>query len=101
MAAKAKPLLPKAALERAAELMRVLAHPQRLRLCELLLAGDVSVGELAAKLHLPQNAVSQHLTILRTHGVLDRRRAGKTVYYRVVHPSAEWMLSCIRRHAGT
>lgn len=100
MAAKTPSLIPTEVLERAADLMRVLAHPHRLRICERILADDVSVGELAAHLGIPQNAVSQHLAILRAHGVLDRRRDGKSVYYHVIHPSAEWMLSCIRRHAG-
>ncbi len=85
-------------LERAAAVMRVLAHPHRLRICELLRSADVSVGDLARRLGLPQNAVSQHLAVLRAHGVLGRKRDGKNVYYRVVHPSATWMLSCIRKH---
>jgi len=86
-------------LERAAAVMRVLAHPHRLRICELLLGGDVSVGELAEHLDMPQNAVSQHLAIMRAHGLVARERGGKVAYYRVVHPSAGWLLSCIRRHA--
>jgi len=96
---KTQDLIPMGVLERAAAVMRVLAHPHRLRMCELLLSGEVSVGELAEHLGLPQNAVSQHLSILRAHGVVARERDGKAAYYRVVHPSAGWLLSCIRRHA--
>ncbi len=87
-------------LERAASMMRVLAHPHRLRICDLLRAGDMSVGELAAELELPPAAVSQHLAILRAHGILAPERDGKTVHYRVVHPAPRWLLSCIRRYAS-
>ena len=92
-------LIPMGVLEQAAAVMRVLAHPHRLRICELLLAGEVSVGKMAEHLGLPQNAVSQHLSIMRAHGVVARERNGKMAYYRVVHPSAGWLLSCVRRHA--
>ena len=91
-------LIPMDVLEAAAAMMRVLAHPHRLRICELLAAGDVAVGDLSDRLGIPQNAVSQHLGILRAHGVVAPQRAGRSVYYRVVHPSAGWMLSCIRQH---
>lgn len=100
MTAKARDLIPTSVLEHAAATMRVLAHPHRLRICELLEAGDMSVGSLAEELDLPPNAVSQHLAIMRAHGVLAPRRDGKTVYYQVVHPAAGWLLGCIRRHSG-
>lgn len=96
---KVRSWIPQPVLEEAAAVMRVLAHPQRLRICERLLAGNVSVGRLADALDVPQNVVSQHLAILRAHGVVAPRRDGKSVYYHVVHPSVGWMLSCIRRHA--
>ncbi|MGB9624803.1 MAG: ArsR/SmtB family transcription factor [Phycisphaerae bacterium] len=99
MATRSQGLIPMNALEHAASMMRVLAHPHRLRICDLLQAGDRSVGELAADLDLPPATVSQHLAILRAHGILAPERDGKTVYYRVVHPAPRWLLSCIRRYA--
>jgi DNA-binding transcriptional ArsR family regulator len=100
MTTRERELIPMAVLERAAATMRVLAHPHRLRICELLQAGDMSVGALAEALELPASAVSQHLAIMRAHGVLAPKRDGKTVYYQVVHPAAGWLLGCIRRHVG-
>ena len=91
-------LIPMTTLERSAAVMRVLAHPQRLRICELLLRGQVSVGGLADALAAPSNVVSQHLGMLRAHGVVQPERAGKTVYYRVIDPSPGWLLACIRDH---
>jgi DNA-binding transcriptional ArsR family regulator len=92
-------LLPLARLEQAAQLLRVLTHPQRLRMCELLLQRDRSVGELALLMELKHNAVSQHLNHLRAYGIVAAQRTGREVYYRVVHPGPSWLLGCIRQHA--
>lgn len=80
------------------EMLRVLAHPHRLRICDLLLSKRMSVGELAAELDVPANAVSQHLNLMKAHGILGRERDGKTVYYRVVDMSPCWLLDCIWNH---
>jgi len=78
--------------------MRVLAHPHRLRICELLLRSPIPVGVLALNLGLPANAVSQHLGLLKAHGLLSSHRQGKAVYYQVVAPEPAWLLQCIRDH---
>lgn len=90
--------IPEAVLQEASRVLRVLTHPQRLRLCEMLLRQRLSVGELAAQSGLQPNAVSQHLSFLRAHGVLEARRDGRSVYYEVVHPGPQWLLTCIRRY---
>lgn len=86
-------------LERSAEALRVLAHPHRLRICELLTNGRVSVNEIAEHLGIPANAASQHLGILKAHGLLKSERNGKTVYYSVSDPRPAWILGCIRSHS--
>jgi|SRR5690606_15487169 DNA-binding transcriptional ArsR family regulator len=93
-------LIPMARLEQAASIFRVLGHPHRLRICELLLGGRVSVNEIAEHLRIPANAASQHLGIMRAHGLLRSERDGKTVYYTVVDPRPAWLLECIRSHGG-
>ena len=85
-------------LERVAEILRVLAHPHRLKFVELLMAGEKSVNELAETVGLPQNATSQHLNMMRTRGILSRRRDGRNVYYRVENPNALNVIQCIRKH---
>ena len=91
-------LIPMERLEKAVEMLRVLAHAHRLRICDLLLSKRMSVGELAEKLELPPNAVSQHLNLMKAHGILDREREGKIVYYKVVDQRPCWLLDCIRGH---
>lgn len=90
--------IPMRALENIALALRVLAHPIRLRIVELLETSDLSVGELAEQLDVPQSACSQHLNLMRAHGLLSSRREGKTVYYQVAHPAARNILQCIRQH---
>lgn len=91
-------LIPMERLEKAVEMLRVLAHAHRLRICDLLLSKRMSVGELAENLQLPPNAVSQHLNLMKAYGILDRERDGKTVYYKVVNMSPCWLLDCINNH---
>ena len=91
-------LIPMERLEQAVEVLRVLAHPHRLRICDLLLNERMAVGDLAEHLGIPPNAVSQHLNLMKAHGVLGREREGKTVYYKVVDKRPCWLLDCIRGH---
>ena len=69
-----------------ARLFHGLADPTRLRIVQLLLEGEKSVGELVAALGAPQGRVSSHLMCLRWCGFVTSRREGKYVYYRVSDP---------------
>jgi len=88
-----------ALLTRAARGLRVLAHPARLKMIELLLEEPVAVGELAEAVGLPPAAVSQHLNIMRAHGVVEAERVGRQVFYRVTSPQAEYLIDCLHNHA--
>ena len=69
--------------EMKANLFRVLGHPARVRILELLREGERSVGALQAELGLDSGGTSQHLTALRRIGLVESRREGTSVYYRV------------------
>ena len=71
-----------------AEAMRVLADGTRLRLLFLLAHGESNVGDLCDRLHCPQPTASHHLGILRMAHMVDRRRKGKCIYYRLSMPAA-------------
>lgn len=92
--------IPQDTLERCARALRVLAHPDRLRIVELLQQGRLTVGELAQELGLPHSAVSQHLNHMKAHGLLSSLRRGRVVYYRVASPHAVTVINCIRRHGA-
>jgi ArsR family transcriptional regulator len=66
-----------------ANLFRVLGHPARVRILELLREGERSVGTLQAELELDSGGTSQHLAALRRIGLVASRRDGNSVYYRV------------------
>lgn len=91
-------LIPMDTLERCAAAFRVLAHPHRLRIVEVLDTRRLSVGQLARQLGLPQAACSQHLNLMRAHGLLSATRDGRTVYYEVINRSAANIIECIRKH---
>jgi len=65
-----------------AGLFRVLGHPTRVRMVELLRDGEKSVGALQAELGLESGATSQHLAALRRVGLVESRREGTSVFYR-------------------
>ncbi len=66
-----------------ANLFRVLGHPARVRILELLRDGERSVGALQAELELDSGGTSQHLAALRRIGLVESRREGTSVFYRV------------------
>lgn len=83
-------------LERASRVIRVLGHPLRLRLLELLEAGERNVTELVLATQVSQAMVSQQLRILRAEGVVGDRRDGPRVFYRITEPKVSRILDCIR-----
>lgn len=74
----------------AAQLLKLLAHEQRLRVLCLLVGGELSVGQLNERIDLSQSALSQHLAKLREQGLVATRREAQTIYYRLSSgPAAE------------
>jgi DNA-binding transcriptional ArsR family regulator len=89
-----KDMLP--ASDRAAGLMRSLSHPQRLLVLCALGNGEKSVGELRALLGgVEQVPMSQQLMRLRADGLVESRREGTTVYYRIARPEALLVISAL------
>ncbi len=83
------------ALGQAAECLRVLAHPHRLRMIQMLLAGDYTVGELAESCELPTAMASEHLRLMQRCGFLTSEKDGRKVFYRVVEPHLKNIMQCI------
>ncbi len=66
------------------ELLAALSEPVRLRLCRLLEREELSVGEVASVLQLPQSTVSRHLKVLSDGGWLAKRADGTATMYRLI-----------------
>jgi DNA-binding transcriptional ArsR family regulator len=76
-----------------AKYFRGLGDPIRLRILELLRSeGELNVGELVARLGLPQPQVSNHLACLRWCGFVEARREGRTVFNRIADQRVEALL---------
>jgi ArsR family transcriptional regulator len=79
-----------------AEFFKALAHPARIQILERLRHGEQTVSELQAQLGIDSSSVSQHLAILRSRQIIDGRKAGTSVFYRVLDPRVFTILDAAR-----
>ncbi len=80
-----------------AELFRVLANPIRIRILETLRAADsLTVGEIQTRVGVEASNVSQHLGVMRQHGLVVARRDGTSVWYSVANPQLYELLDGAR-----
>lgn len=105
MTATAKPskmpkLTPLGALEQAAECLRVLAHPHRLRMVQMLLRGRYTVGELAEACGIPSHMASEHLRLLQRCGLLTSEKEGRKAYYQIAEPHLANIMACVEDRFG-
>ncbi len=89
------------ALGQAAECLRTLAHPHRLRIVQMLLQGQYTVGQLAEACEIPSPMTSEHLRLMQRCGFLTSERDGRQVFYRVTEPHLGRILKCIEDRFGT
>lgn len=85
-----------AVVARAADIIKLLGHRERLMILESLEPGELTVTDICAACHLEQAICSQHLRRLRQLSVVACRRVGPNVYYRVIEPKVRLILECIR-----
>ena len=69
--------------QRSAAVGRALADPKRLCVLESLAGGELSVSELSTTVGCQVPNMSQHLAVLRSAGLVQSRRDGSTIYYRL------------------
>lgn len=70
-----------------ADLCKVLTDPKRLMILDVLRSGDRSVGDLAQAIGVALPNASQHLAVMRNAGLVDGRRVGTTILYRLAEPT--------------
>jgi DNA-binding transcriptional ArsR family regulator len=77
------------------KVFQALADPSRRRIFESLTRGEAAVKDLTARFDISQPAVSQHLAALKDAGLVNGRREGRCVYYRVeprgMQPLLDWI----------
>ena len=92
---KKSELTPLPALEQAAECHKVLAHPHRLRMVQMLLGGRYTVGELAEACGIPSHMASEHLRLMQRCGFLHNEKEGRKAYYQIAEPHLADIMKCV------
>ncbi|MHC1730274.1 MAG: ArsR/SmtB family transcription factor [Syntrophobacteraceae bacterium] len=86
-------------LERAADILRTVAHPARLRIIDFLEGGEKAVAEICRHLDAPQPYISQHLNLMKAKAILSSRRNGTQILYSIANKNVVKVIHCVRRHA--
>jgi ArsR family transcriptional regulator len=77
-----------------ARVLKALANESRLMIVDRLSRGDCSAGELTKLVGSDQSTVSKHLAVLRSHGIVEDRREGNVVYYKLLTPCVTNFFGC-------
>lgn len=97
---KFEPLTRLDAMVEAAECLRTLAHPHRLRMVQMLLRGEYTVGELAEACNIPSHMASEHLGKMKDRGLLNAERRGRSMYYGIAESGLAGIMHCIESRFG-
>lgn len=83
-----------------AEALKMVAHPDRLKIIDILKKEELSVNEIKDKLEIKQSIVSQHLNNMKNKKILTSRREGNHVYYSIINKEFLNIIECIKRCEG-
>jgi DNA-binding transcriptional ArsR family regulator len=83
-------------INQASAAMQAMAHPLRLKILCLVGNQELSVLEIVEAVGTTQSNISQHLAVLREHGILGARKEANKVYYRIPDPRVLRMISLTR-----
>lgn len=86
----------KTILKLQANIYKALASEKRLEIIQLLRTQELTVSKIQKMLDIPQANLSQHLQVLREHGLVTSQRNGQYIYYQLAHPSIVKSIDLIR-----
>lgn len=90
-----------AKMERAAAMLKVLAHPKRMAIVDLLGREEkLTVTKIYTELEMPQAIASQHLITLKDRGVLTSEKAGTKIYYSLLVPHLTDVIRCLEENVA-
>jgi DNA-binding transcriptional ArsR family regulator len=92
-----KDLPDQARCKRISSLFKTLSHPQRLFILCCLCQDDLTVSDLEKACDASQPVISQHLTRMRLEGLVDSRRDGNYVYYRIANPQVPALIKSLEK----
>ncbi len=82
------------------EFLKSMAHPVRISILRFLTPGERCVCELITDIDIEQSNLSQHLGILKKQGIIDSRKEGTKVFYRILHPSVLEVIKAVEKTIG-
>jgi ArsR family transcriptional regulator len=94
-------MMDKKTADHVAEVLKAVAHPVRLQIIELLEKKEMCVGDITEALGGKQAITSQQLNMMKDKSVLECRRDGTKVYYRIGNKNVIKLLHCIYDHYRT
>ena len=81
-----------------AEIFQALGHPTRVAIVEYLRLGEMSVGQLCDKVGIEQANASQHLAVLRSKHIVETRKHGNQIFYKLRNPLVGDILEMMRNY---
>lgn len=85
-------------LEKAANLLKAIAHPMRIAILKYLDDGrQLNVTEIHEHLNIEQSTTSHHLGILKDKGILGSKREGKNTYYYIKNEHLSSIIECVHK----
>jgi DNA-binding transcriptional ArsR family regulator len=84
-------------LQKAADILKTVAHPLRLRIIEFLQHEELSVGEIQDLLGVSQSLTSQQLSLMKAKGILKSRKSGNMVYYGIERLEVIQVINCLKK----
>ncbi|MFP4458920.1 MAG: ArsR/SmtB family transcription factor [Candidatus Zixiibacteriota bacterium] len=86
-------------IERLSEIFKALGNKWRLQMVLGIYEDECNVSRIVEKLGLPQSTVSQHLSVLRSRGIITGRREGKRVCYKVTDETVICMIKALKKES--
>lgn len=87
-------------LDKVTDCLKLMAHPTRIRIVEILSQGRFAVGEIAELCGVVPNQTCEHLRLLKNHGLLSSKREGRTVFYSIASQQLTSLLDCIKSNCS-
>ncbi len=79
-----------------ADVCKALANAKRLEILHILRNNEMSVGDIVKHMGIPIANVSQHLSMMQKTGILNTRRDGLKIYYRISNPKVTKVCNMMR-----
>lgn len=85
-------------LLKTSQCLKIMAHPVRLKVAEILSSGERNVKDLSETCGIPHNQICEHLRLMQHCGLIKSRKQGHYVYYSLQGKKLMSLLNCVRKN---